>query len=64
MLPCALCRAPRWKTHGKKFAVRQPLFPVVTPLASGMLPSDPTVTIRSVELSSTISFSPIYSARA
>jgi hypothetical protein len=22
LLPCALCRAPRWKTHGKNFAVR------------------------------------------
>jgi hypothetical protein len=42
MLPCALCRAPRQKTHGKGFAVRfkafavrsgrtaKPLFPVVT----------------------------------
>jgi hypothetical protein len=41
MLPCALCRAPRQKTHGKEFAVRfsafavcpwrtaKPLFPVV-----------------------------------
>jgi hypothetical protein len=33
MLPCALCRAPRQKTHGKGFAVRsgrtaKPLFPV------------------------------------
>jgi hypothetical protein len=34
MLPCALCRAPRQKTHGKEFAVRswrtaKPRFPVV-----------------------------------
>jgi hypothetical protein len=41
MLPCALCRAPRRKTHDKEFAVRfrafavrhgrtaKPLFPVV-----------------------------------
>jgi hypothetical protein len=41
MLPCALCRAPRQKTHGKGFVVRfmafavrsgrtaKPLFPVV-----------------------------------
>jgi hypothetical protein len=42
MLPCALCHAPRQKTHGKGFAVcfkafavrsgrtAKPLFPVVT----------------------------------
>jgi hypothetical protein len=34
MLPCALCRASRRKTHGKEFAVRhgrttKPLFPVL-----------------------------------
>jgi hypothetical protein len=44
MLPCALCRAPRQKTHAKEFAVRfkafvvrswrtaKPLFPVVKAL--------------------------------
>jgi hypothetical protein len=44
MLPCALCCAPRRKTHGKEFAVRfwtfavrprrtaNPLFPVVIPI--------------------------------
>jgi hypothetical protein len=42
MLPCALCHAPRWKTHGKEFydlcrafydlcraPVAKPLFPIV-----------------------------------
>jgi hypothetical protein len=45
MLPCAICRAPRRKTHSKEFAVRfrafavrpwrtaKPLFPVVNPKA-------------------------------
>jgi hypothetical protein len=28
MLPCALCRAPRQKTHGKGFAVRFKAFAV------------------------------------
>jgi hypothetical protein len=28
MLPCALCRAPRRKTHGKEFTVRFRAFAV------------------------------------
>jgi hypothetical protein len=59
MLPCALCRAPRQKTHGKGFAVRfkafavrsgrtaKPLFPVVSwiPLGSIVLCKGQTVLI-------------------
>jgi hypothetical protein len=49
MLPCALCRAPRQKTHDKGFAVRfkafvvrsgrtaKPLFPVVVDLSCRIL---------------------------